>query len=367
MKTFHILSLAVMMILTSTACQGNCFYLEGSVEGLNEGDTIYVSNDPNMGIPLDTLIVKDGKFEWKDNADEAKLFLIYAKRNPSVSTIFFREPGTIKIHLATNPAATTIGGTKANDAMNETNHLTFTYSKKMQEIATTLSDGTATEEAQRATMETIQSMQKELTQKVIAIAEKNIDNEFGYFILTNLNDEENFSYEKRSALLEKLPDAFKARPEAIAMREMLQKMAAVSIGNVITDFSMPTPEGTEMSVMSEVVKNQLTILDFWASWCGPCRAESPFMVELYKKYSEKGLGIIGVSFDNNKEAWVKAIADLGLSWSHISDLKGWQSDAAQMFQVNAIPFILVLDSKGTIVQKGLRGEELEKFISKNLK
>ena len=118
--------------------------------------------------------------------------------------------------------------------------------------------------------------------------------------------------------------------------------------------------------MSEVKKNKVTILDFWASWCGPCREETPFMVSLYEKYHNKGLGIVGISLDQDHDAWTKGIADLGITWPQISDLKYWQSAAAEMFQVRSIPYMVVVDQQGVILNKNIRGEQLEKFVSEQL-
>jgi len=135
----------------------------------------------------------------------------------------------------------------------------------------------------------------------------------------------------------------------------------------ITDFSLPAPDGTKTSVMSLVQQNRITILDFWASWCGPCVREMPSMVNLYKNYHDKGLGIIGLSLDNDHMNWVKAIASLNIEWPQLSDLKGWESMAAQLFEVTSIPHMVVVDKEGTILAQGLRGAELEQCIAELLK
>ena len=119
--------------------------------------------------------------------------------------------------------------------------------------------------------------------------------------------------------------------------------------------------------MDEVSKNKVTILDFWASWCGPCRNEMPFMRELYATYRPKGLGIVGISLDESAADWNRAITDLKIDWPQMSDLKGWGCSAAQTFQVNAIPYIVVVDTEGRILEKGLRGDDLKQFVDNILK
>ena len=142
-------------------------------------------------------------------------------------------------------------------------------------------------------------------------------------------------------------------------------MESLSVGRVAPDFTVQTPEGKSFTMYS--VKAKLKIIDFWASWCGPCRGENPHVVEIYKEYHPKGLEIFGVSLDNNKEAWVKAIADDGLVWKHGSDLKGWQSAPAQLYSVTGIPHTVLLDENNKIIAKNLRGDELKQKIAELLK
>ena len=126
-------------------------------------------------------------------------------------------------------------------------------------------------------------------------------------------------------------------------------------------------DGKPVDVMTEIARHKITVIDFWASWCGPCRAEMPGVVRLYDAYESKGLGIIGISLDSKKEAWVNAVKGMGMRWVQLSDLNGWDNAAARMFYVQSIPQTIVVDSKGTILARGLRGEELDAFVAARLK
>lgn len=113
-----------------------------------------------------------------------------------------------------------------------------------------------------------------------------------------------------------------------------------------------------------IAQNELTIIDFWASWCGPCRQEMPAMIKLYKNYHNKGIEIIGISLDKEYVDWKNAIDQLGMSWIQLSELRGWEESLVQRLNIRAIPHTLLLDKQGNIIAEGLRAEELQMLISK---
>lgn len=135
----------------------------------------------------------------------------------------------------------------------------------------------------------------------------------------------------------------------------------------IPDFTLPNLEGEDVTAYSVIKANKLTIVDFWASWCPPCVAEIPNIKKLYDEYNAKGLGVLGVSLDKDKDAWKGAIDKFKMTWTHVSDLKGWENAAAQQYGVQSIPFMIVVDSEGKIVAKDVRGEELQKVVEERLK
>lgn len=137
----------------------------------------------------------------------------------------------------------------------------------------------------------------------------------------------------------------------------VNRMKKLAIGQIAPDITLPNPEGELVSLSS--LRGNYVLVDFWAKWCRPCRMENPNVVRMYNKYNEKGFEVFGVSLDRNKQDWLQAIEQDGLHWTQVSDLKYWQSDAAKLYNISAIPFALLLDPEGKIIGKNLRGKQLE--------
>jgi thiol-disulfide isomerase/thioredoxin len=146
-------------------------------------------------------------------------------------------------------------------------------------------------------------------------------------------------------------------PEAVAkIQQLLNQSATFSPGGEAPGFTMNTPDGNPLSLQS--LRGKVVLIDFWASWCGPCRRENPHVVAAYQQYHGKGFDVLGVSLDKTKDRWLAAIEKDGLIWHHVSDLKGWQNAAAQLYGVRSIPHTVLLDREGKIIARGLRGAAL---------
>jgi peroxiredoxin len=145
---------------------------------------------------------------------------------------------------------------------------------------------------------------------------------------------------------------------------LTEKIKLTAIGQLAPEIALPNPSGQVIKLSS--LRGKYVLIDFWAKWCGPCRKENPNVVKAYKRFKDKGFEVYGVSLDRNKEDWVKAIAEDGLTWTHVSDLKYFNSQAANDYNINAIPFSILLDKTGKIIAKNLRGPALDKKLEEVL-
>lgn len=157
--------------------------------------------------------------------------------------------------------------------------------------------------------------------------------------------------------------------QALAAKQQEEQQAMldnlIPVGSVAPDFSQATPDGQQLSLSS--LRGKVVLIDFWASWCRPCRMENPNVVRVYNRYKDKGFEILGVSLDKTKDAWTGAIQQDGLAWKHVSDLAFWNNAVAQQYGVSSIPYTVLLDREGKVLAKNLRGPALEAKLAEVLK
>ena len=371
MRPHASIALLFLALLTLASCNKSFEYqIQGTLDNLPEVKELYLISDMATGTPFDTIKVKDSKFDYAGKADSVT-FCFLGNLNDSITLIpIFLEEGTIKIVVSSDPKKLKVSGTQLNDKLQKLNEAGFKYQDEIQSILSTVNDSTSEEEKASLEAKAMESM-KTLATIYYQTAEKNIDNELGYFLVTNPA----FLHEDQvMTLISKMPASMRKRP-LIKDIEAYIRDNKMELGGteydmdddvaVMPDFSAPDLNGKMVSAMDVIKQNELTIIDFWASWCGPCMQEMPHMVQLYELYHSKGLGILGVSLDTDAEKWKNAVKLTGATWTHISELKK-NSEIARMFGIEAIPFTLIVDKEGNVLAGGLTGTELEDFIHKEL-
>ena len=363
-----ILLMATAGLLAFASCQEKAGYtIKGTIEGVAEGDTVYLQNfvDGSL-VKMDSAVVKGGAFEFKGTPDSVTVsrYVTYRKNGMRMTAMVFIEKGDITLNMGAE--ANKVAGTMCNDAYQQFMDKFVAINKEMSEIYQKSKTDTTLTDDQRKDLEKQLAEKDSLgTEMVYNCINENINNLVGVQLLTSYANA--FETAKVKALLDKVPAAYSADKDIVALKEHIATIEKTEVGQKFIDFAMNTPEGKEVKLSDFISQNKYTLIDFWASWCGPCRAEMPNVVAAYNAFKAKGFGIVGVSLDNNAEAWKKAIKDLNITWAQMSDLKGWSCEGAKLYGVRAIPATVLVDQEGTIVARNLRGEELAAKLGELLK
>lgn len=371
-KIGSILRLTTISFLL-VACQSNSFKIKGHIDGLTEGDTLILTNNKlsaingNISKGESIVIDKNGDFVYQGLADSVQECVLYNPKSEYDYYTFFREPGAkLDMNLCSGTKLgdyNYITGTKLNNDLTKITNNIETLQKKIGEISKGSNKKVLTTEERTK----IENINQQIRTIIIHAINDNLKNELGYKLIVDHSFNWNINNNVLFSLIQNLPDNPRQRPEIKKIISELRKRSNSSVGKQITGFQMLSPDGKDVSLYREIKKNKITIIDFWASWCGPCRKSISRLTNLYSEFHNKGLGIISISLDNEAPNWEKAIKDMNMKWVQMSDLKGWDNIGVEIFGITNIPYTIIVDSKGTILVKNPDSERLIDFIRNNLK
>ncbi len=355
-------------VMALVACQEKGGYtINGTIAGAKDGDYVYMRYyDGREAFTLDSAIVKNGKFEFKGMPDSvfAPKFIIYGNEAQNINATVFIEEGNIKVEMAEGNSK--VSGTPSNDVFAGFIEKYADFENQMNAIAITFNTDTTLTDVQRDSLvEAHNKVSEECMDYVYSQTEANLDNAVGAYMLQTNGF--SFDVEQTNALLGKLPQKYLASSSMTRLKEYIDNAMKTIVGKKYIDFTMNTPEGKSVKLSDFVSKNKYTLIDFWASWCGPCRQEMPNVVAAYKQFKNKGFGIVGVSLDKDVDKWKQAIKDLNITWPQMSDLKAWQCEGATLYGVRSIPATVLVDQEGNIVARDLRGDEIAAKLGELLK
>lgn len=364
MKKLIYVFVAATLALGACTNNGQGYKIKGNVNGATDGDTVLIQEVVGRDLaPIDTAVIVNGEFVFEGKQDSAVVrYMTYMNGDKQYMTDFFLENGNMNVTLDKN---STIKGTANNDAYQEFKNGLATFQEEYGTIIESMQNPAITPEQKDSKMAELEAKTKEMTSKIAAAIEKNYNNIVGLHLLQNFGYE--LSVEEVEPILNKLDAKFQNDPAVINLKEGIAKDKATASGQKFIDFTMQTPEGKKVKLSNYVGKSKYVLVDFWASWCGPCRSEMPNLVKTYNTYKNKGFQIVGVSLDQKADAWKEAIKEMKMTWPQMSDLKGWQCEGAQLYGVKGIPYTVLINQEGVIIDKGLRGEQLDAKLAELFK
>lgn len=358
MKKLTYLAVAAVA-LGVASCNSNKtgYVITGTVEGAADGDTVFIQELVNRQLnKVDTALIVNGTFTFEGTQDSVvNRYITYIKNDKKNYVNFFLENGKIEVSLSKDSTSAT--GTPNNDAYQEIQNKLHEISKKQTALYQAMSNDTLSDAQMQAKQEEFSQLDKAYGQIMKESVEKNITNPVGIMLFKQSYYEN--STEENDALLKQIPANFQNDKDIEKIKEVTEKQKATAVGKKFIDFEMLTPDGEKIKLSDYVGKGKVVLVDFWASWCGPCRREMPNIVEAYAKYKNKGFEIVGVSLDQDGDKWKDAIKKLNITWPQMSDLGGWGNEGAKLYAVNSIPHTMLVDADGTILARGLHGEELQ--------
>ena len=367
MKKFLIPAVLAMVFACTPKHDG--YIVTGTVTGDNVADgKAYLTNFSRSEPIKDTADLIGGKFEFKGKVVTPEDYAItFDGVEGRVS--FFLDNSKIDIQVvATEPNKAVITGGKTQDLIIALNAQKDEIKKKFNLdslLADFYKEGTS-QERKDEIIAVYEEAQKE--EKVVdSIFFANNPTSF-YTLIQLLKKVEEYPVEEMDAKIA----AFKTLPEFQGNRYLteiekaVETLKAVQPGMVAPDFTLNDPKGNPVSLSSVYTQHKITMIDFWAGWCGPCRRFNPTLVEIYKKYNKAGFGIIGVSLDNDEALWNKAIEEDKLTWIQVSDLQYWNSAPAKLYHVKFIPQNIFVDQEGKIIKRQVEKDDIDKFIKEFL-
>ncbi len=377
MKALTFLFASVAVLAASCQAQPVSYKITGTVEEgsvIKDNTLAVIARMSAKGLEfIDTAKVENKQFVFNGKADTTEFlsicFFEEGKNRPYTSPVdFVFENGNITVQCKENGNIVT--GTAYNDLLNSLNmKIDSIYEPVTPIYKTIMGDTTLTEEERGAKIEEYKEQMRKLMPQAQELYKtfisNNVDNIVGCSLF--IRHRGNFTMDEQEAIIAKMPAAYADNEEIQDIKKTIELDKKTAVGQKFIDFTLKTPQGKDLSLSEIVAKNKVTLVDFWASWCGPCRAEMPNVVAAYKTFKSKGLEIVGVSLDDSMEKWTAAIKDLKITWPQMSDLKGWKCEAAGLYNVRAIPATLLIGQDGTILAKGLRGEKLEEKLAELLK
>lgn len=348
------LGIIFLTLAITISCQNKTdtggFTIQGTAKNVPDGTHILLYFFPNTHKVVDSTVVMGEKFQFKGNLDRPTLAHVRMPNSRDDKTFWLENAEILVVGEKGRFMDAEITGSKTQDESTLLLARKDSLFNEMEKLEAMVTD--SNRDSLFTIYEQMQNVEVGINQKFIAEYPES------YESLTRLNwSKERLGGHKTEQLFSSLGTELQASEEGKAIQEFIVKNQTLAIGDNYVDFEQSDPDG-QMVRLSDV-KGKYTLLEFWASWCGPCRSFNPELVELHEQYKDQGFEILGISLDSDEGRWKEAIEKDGLTWTNVSDLKGANNEAAMIYGVRDIPDNFLIDENGKIVARFIRGDALK--------
>jgi thiol-disulfide isomerase/thioredoxin len=357
--------------------QDKSFTIQGAVEQLQKPAKIYICMKSHGSNKVDSAEVKEGKFVLNGTVDEPTMaYLVLKVQDPNMENTgpkkrdllaVFIEKGTLTVTTQDSISKASVTGSVANDDYIKLNELLKDVTSQLNELQQLNRELYMAKDEEGIKKLEPRFDELEATKNKIMgdYLKNNTGSPIALFVLGQYAGYD-INPVEIEPIYNKLSKSLRNTPTGKEFASWLAVAWKTSVGKPVMDFIQPDAEGKNVSLTS-FNNGKYVLVDFWASWCGPCRAENPNVIRAYSKFKDKGFDVLAVSLDDKKEKWQAAVQADNLPWTNVSDLKGWKNAAAELYGIRAIPQNLLVDPQGMIIARNLRGDALEKKLEEMIK
>ena len=338
------------------------YTIDITVSNTNDVTAYLIKRRDGEMVKFDSVDLVDGKGSFSGNIDLPEFYYIMLDGIRAYIGVF-TEKGEIAVNVDANkPNEAKVSGSVSQQAFDDFNASLSDFDVQTKAIIDDYNQAREAGDEEKmkeveASYNVVEEEKAEFTTNYIKQNSKSVVS--AYLVMRNSYQ---YDVEELDAFVNSFDPSISSSFYVEYLTDRVATLKRVAVGQPFLDFEMVDPEGNTVSVAS-VAKDKYLLVDFWAAWCRPCRAENPNVVVAYNKYHDKGFDVLGVSFDEEHDKWIAAIQQDGLTWHHISDLKGWGSAAGKLYGIQSIPQNILINPEGIIIEKNLRGEALQKKLA----